>query len=99
MAGYLGSKNGPGVYQVIINLMPPHDLYVEPFFGSGSLMLKKPPSSVHIGVEIDPDAVNQFDYKWLPFAKGTIRRRNTCRPHFYQHVILFVRALFAQCFG
>jgi len=33
MASYPGGKNGQGVYQRIISLIPPHDVYVEPFVG------------------------------------------------------------------
>lgn len=39
---YFGGKNGSGTYQTIINQIPPHDLYVEAFAGSGSIYrLKK----------------------------------------------------------
>ena len=30
---YPGGKGGAGVYQTIINGMPRHEVYVEPFFG------------------------------------------------------------------
>ena len=41
--GYPGGKAGAGVYQTIINLMPPHDVYIEPFLGGGAVMrLKRP---------------------------------------------------------
>ena len=33
---YPGGKNGAGVYQKIINLMPPHDRYFEPLGGRGN---------------------------------------------------------------
>lgn len=33
MPTYPGGKSGAGVYQTIINQMPPHQLYVEPFAG------------------------------------------------------------------
>jgi DNA adenine methylase len=33
--GYPGGKSGAGVYQTIINLMPPHTVYIEPFLGGG----------------------------------------------------------------
>ena len=32
---YPGGKSGSGVYQKLINLMPPHDVHIEPFLGGG----------------------------------------------------------------
>ena len=31
---YPGGKNGAGIYQRIINHMPPHETYIEAFLGS-----------------------------------------------------------------
>jgi hypothetical protein len=43
MASYPGGKNGSGTYQKLINLMPPHRRYFEPFLGGGALLrLKRP---------------------------------------------------------
>lgn len=50
---YVGSKFGAGVYQSIINQMPPHRVYIEPFLGSGSIMQLKRPAAVNIGVDLD----------------------------------------------
>ena len=38
---YPGGKNGAGVYQAIICQIPPHQVYVEPFLGSGAVMRLK----------------------------------------------------------
>lgn len=38
---YTGSKSANGVYQTIIGQMRPHQVYVEPFFGSGQIFWKK----------------------------------------------------------
>lgn len=38
---YPGGKNGAGVYQAIINQIPPHDLYVEAFAGSAAIYRHK----------------------------------------------------------
>jgi len=52
---YDGGKNGEGVYQAIINQMPPHRVYVEAFLGSGAIMRRKRPAPVkNIGIEKDP---------------------------------------------
>jgi DNA adenine methylase len=38
---YPGSKAQAGVFQRIIGQMPPHSVYVEPFFGSGQVFWRK----------------------------------------------------------
>ena len=35
---YPGGKNGAGVYQTLINLIPPHDTYIETYLGGGAIM-------------------------------------------------------------
>ncbi len=48
---YPGGKNSDGVYHKIINLMPPHQVYIEPFLGSGAILRRKSPAHVNIGVD------------------------------------------------
>jgi hypothetical protein len=50
---YPGGKNGSGVYQTLINLMPPHRLYIEPFLGMGGVMRHKRPAFQSIGIDSD----------------------------------------------
>jgi DNA adenine methylase len=54
MKGYPGSKAGSGVYQQIISQMPPHDVYVEPFFGTGAVFWRKRPGRINVGIDADP---------------------------------------------
>lgn len=54
---YIGGKNGGGVYQKIINLIPPHRVYIEPFLGSGAVLRMKRPAAVNIGVDLDGGAI------------------------------------------
>lgn len=54
---YTGSKSGSGVYQEIINQMPPHQVYVEAFLGSGAVMRRKRPAALNVGLDIDPEVV------------------------------------------
>ncbi|EDW6359924.1 DNA adenine methylase [Salmonella enterica subsp. enterica] len=58
---YLGSKAASGVWQKIIAEMPPHDTYIETHLGGGAIMLRKPPALRSIGIDIDSDAIKQFD--------------------------------------
>jgi hypothetical protein len=52
---YPGGKAGDGVYQRLINLMPPHRVYIEPFLGGGAIMRLKRPAELNIGVDlVDP---------------------------------------------
>jgi len=51
---YPGGKNT--CYQKIINLIPRHQVYIEPFFGSGAVMRHKRPSQFNIGIDLDPAA-------------------------------------------
>lgn len=55
---YPGGKNGAGVYQRIINLMPPHEVYIEPFLGSGAVLAHKRPALVNIGIDLDQAALD-----------------------------------------
>lgn len=55
-----GGKNGAGVYQQIINLMPPHDTYIEAFLGSGAVMRRKAPAEQSIGIDMDKEALRDF---------------------------------------
>jgi len=52
---YPGGKNGSGVYQQIINRIPPHKVYVEPFLGSGAILRMKRPAAINIAIDIDPE--------------------------------------------
>lgn len=54
---YVGGKNGGGAFQRLINLMPPHDVYIEPFLGSGAVLRRKLPGLVNVGVDLDEAAV------------------------------------------
>jgi DNA adenine methylase len=52
---YPGSKAQAGVFQRIIGQMPPHSVYVEPFFGSGQVFWRKLRSARSIIMDLDPD--------------------------------------------
>jgi hypothetical protein len=56
---YPGGKGGAGVYQTIINQMPVHATYIEPFVGGGAIMALKRPAQWNIGIDLDAEAVRQ----------------------------------------
>lgn len=53
MKNYLGAKTGSGVYQAIINLIPPHDTYIELFLGTGAILTRKEKSNREIGIDLN----------------------------------------------
>lgn len=57
---YPGGKAGDGVYQRLISLMPPHDVYIEPFLGGGALLQRKRPARLTIGVDLDVEVIQQW---------------------------------------
>ncbi len=55
---YPGGKGG--VFQKLINLMPPHDVYIETHLGGGAVMRNKRPTRSNIGIEIDQKVVEMW---------------------------------------
>ena len=51
---YAGGKNGAGVYQTIINMIPAHAVYVEAFAGSAAIARRIKPAGRTILIERDP---------------------------------------------
>ncbi len=52
---YPGGKGG--AYQRYINLMPPHDVYIESHLGGGAIMRYKRAAKRNIGIKIDPSVI------------------------------------------
>lgn len=44
----------------LVELIPPHHTYIEPFFGSGAVFFQKPPSDIEMINDLDNDVVNLF---------------------------------------
>jgi len=55
--GYPGGKNGAGVFQKIINEMPPHACFIEAFAGSGAVLRRKRPATSTIAIDRDARAL------------------------------------------
>ncbi len=75
MSGYPGGKSGPGVFQRIISLIPPHEIYIEPFMGGFSIGRLKRPAKLNIGIDRDRAAVeNCFAEVGSGTGKGPLAR-------------------------
>lgn len=55
---YPGSKWN--IARQLVDLIPPHHSYVEPYFGSGAVLFSKPPSAIETVNDLDGDVVNLF---------------------------------------
>jgi DNA adenine methylase len=49
-----------GMYQRYINLMPPHEVYIESHLGGGAIMRYKQKAKRNIGIEIDPKVIKHW---------------------------------------
>lgn len=78
---YPGGKAQSGTYQTIINQIPPHREYIEPFLGGGAILKHKRPAQASIVIDSDEDIVRSYlaenggDRRqgWL-FQEGGIHR-------------------------
>jgi len=61
---YPGGKGR--LWQHLISLMPPHDTYIETHLGGGSVMRRKKPARVNIGLDVCPDVARSSALWNLP---------------------------------
>ena len=66
---YPGGKNGSGVPQAIINQIPPHEYFIEGFFGGGAITRLKRPAACSIGIDADAAPITNFDAATVPGLK------------------------------
>lgn len=69
---YPGGKNVNGTYHKIINLIPPHDVYIEPFLGGGAILRHKKPASITVGNDLDTGIYEA----WKNFQMDGFEMRN-----------------------
>jgi len=69
---YPGGKNGSGVFQQIINQIPPHEIYIVPFLGRDAVLLHKKPAAASIGIDIDEDVIQWWRDHIAAGGDGTI---------------------------
>jgi site-specific DNA-adenine methylase len=53
-------------YQKLINLIPPHRVYIETHLGGGAVLRNKLPAEVNIGIDRDPAVVRVFADRFGP---------------------------------
>jgi len=56
----LGGKGHAAVWRTLLNQIPPHDEFVEPFLGHGTLLRKKRPAARNIGCDLDSGSLDAF---------------------------------------
>jgi len=79
---YLGSKGNSGLHQFIINKMPKHDVYIEPFFGTGVIASKKAAAPIdNIGIELDSTLYTSMSMRYLNFSFFNENSLKTIRYH------------------
>ena len=57
---YPGGKNSPGTFHRIINEMPPHTFYCEPFAGSAAVARLKRPAAETLLLDLDAAAIGEL---------------------------------------
>jgi hypothetical protein len=72
---YPGGKNGAGVYQTIINRMPPHPVYIEPFLGGAAILRLKQPAALNVGVDLDAAAIARCS-EWARAGSGHAKKNS-----------------------
>jgi len=96
---YPGKKGGAGVWQSIINQIPPHDVWIEAFAGSGQVTRhKKPAPAASIVMDVDAEVIAAWQgvpgvtaicadaRTWLPAYPWTGREVLYCDPPYLRSV-------------
>lgn len=80
---YPGGKGADGTYQRLINEIPAHENYIEPFLGRGSILrYKKAAESINLGLELD----ERIFRIWKQEAPAWVKVRNTCGLEYLDHI-------------
>jgi DNA adenine methylase len=70
-SGYIGGKASAGVFHRIIGQMPPHSVYVEPFFGSGAVFWHKRRAERSILIDRAPGVIAKIGAAGREISPGT----------------------------
>ena len=74
---YPGSKGS--IAKWIISYFPKHHSYLEPFFGSGAVLMNKPRSNIETVNDLDGNVVNLFE--WIKKDPERLAREIYCTPY------------------
>ena len=102
-----------GTYQKYINLMPPHDVYIESHLGGGAIMRYKKKANRSIGIEIGREVIeiwnsrNKIDFELIhgdaiPFLKSfpfTGKELVYCDPPYLRETIKKYYSIYKYEFG
>ena len=74
---YFGGKNSNGSYQHIISEIPLHDVYIEPFLGSGAVFRNKRPAEKSFLLDLDIEIITCFeDWTGCTLPENTVLMRS-----------------------
>ena len=71
---YFGGKGGDGVFQTIINQIPPHSCFYSMFLGHDAILRYKLPACFNTGIDID----NKVIKKWKALNLKNFSFENSC---------------------
>ncbi len=57
---YPGGKGAGGVYQRLINRIPPHRVFIETHLGGGAVIRHKKPAEINIGIDLDENVLDSW---------------------------------------
>lgn len=77
---YFGGKAGAGTYQTIINQLPPHKLYIEPFVGGGAIFRHKRPAVRSLIGDRDPAVAQKWIAAGVPEVDSVLRIWDSDKP-------------------
>lgn len=80
---YNGGKNGSGVYQQIINQIPPHDIFISGFAGNCGVLANKT-SATMADIAIDKDAAVIEGWNAIPGIMGINADTLTWLPNYVE---------------
>lgn len=63
---YPGGKGGEGVFQTLINQIPPHSVYISPFLGDDAVLRNIAPAPGRIGVDADSTVGDMWRARRVP---------------------------------
>jgi hypothetical protein len=89
-----GGKNCEGTYQRIINQIPPHETFVEPFAGSAAIARLKRPARRTILIDADPGALAALGDRVPP---ETARLEADAIPWLEEHAVALGSQAFVYC--